>query len=52
MGSYWAAGVDVLLANAAPFLNCQWPDMVLWLESQAPIIQHRMTTVDKIVNYE
>lgn len=45
MDSYWAVEADALLANAAPFLNYQLPDMVLWLESQVPIAQHQMTTV-------
>ena len=45
--SYSAAVVYVLLVNTAPFLNYQLPDMVLWPESQAPITQHQMTTVEK-----
>lgn len=47
MDSYSAVVVDVLLVNTAPFLNYQLPDTVLWLESQAPITQHQMTTWEK-----
>lgn len=46
MDSYWAVEVDALLANAAPSLNYQLPDMVLWLKSQVPITQHQMTTAE------
>ena len=46
MDSYWAVEVDALLANAALSLNCQLPDMVLWLKSQVPITQHQMTTAE------
>ena len=39
--------VSVPLANAAPFLSCQWLDMVLLLKWQAPITLHQMTTTKK-----
>ena len=47
MDSYSAVVVYVLLVNTAPFLNYQLPDKVPSPESQAPITQHQMTTVDK-----